>query len=59
VAAAASGSKKRQRLNLHIKTVSHCMSPRQWKEETSAAAHPAAAEAGQDEFITLLAKVAN
>jgi len=34
VAAAASGSKKRQRLDLHIKTVWRCMSPRQWKEDS-------------------------
>ncbi|KAG2630493.1 hypothetical protein PVAP13_3KG567700 [Panicum virgatum] len=53
VAAAASRRKKRQRLNLHIKTVSRCMSPQQRKEGTSAAraVHPAAAEACQDEFI--------
>ncbi|KAG2619257.1 uncharacterized protein LOC120665461 isoform X5 [Panicum virgatum] len=34
-AAATSGSKKRQRPNLHVKLASRCMRPRQWEEETS------------------------
>jgi hypothetical protein len=73
-AAAAGGSKKRQRPNLHVKTASRCMSPRQWEEETPPPPQKLAKTNSPDNnessrsgnmsrwcclFITLLAKAAN
>ena len=72
-AAAAGGSKKRQRPNLHVKLASRCMRPRQWEEETSLPQKLAKTNSSDNNessrsgnmsrwcclFITLLAKAAN